>query len=425
MADAVERRLTLTPVQMAGLKELAGEKGFATLSPAQAVFQIFQTTLMAWMHRTSGEDHLALGVATHGRTTPMMRQMAGCFVDIFPVQARVSADDTFRRLHAKMRSANMANLRHATPGSFEARGVARFSAVINAFPVEFGTFEGHPVAATWLGNGCTDPTHALRLNLMDEGASGLPLKFLFNAEVVPEAQADLAVAHLMALFEALIADPDAQVASVPLAQPDDASAALSAHLRAQPAVSDVLEAVAQQAEAAPDALAITDDNGTWTRATLARRTDAVAAMLRDSGITPGSRVGIYLTRTGHLVAALLGVLKVGASFVPLDPGQPAGRLDAIAAEAQLALILTEPDIARDWPDATPSADVTTLPAAAEPLQPHPAPRAAYVLFTSGSTGRPKGRAGRARGPVALRALGAEHLCRGGPRRLGAAFGHRV
>ena len=390
-AQASERRITLDASRLDRLAARAKAKGFASLSRDQTVFTMFQTVLAAWVNRLSGSEEMAIGVATHGRRTPAERAMAGCFVDVFPVDVAMAEGDNFASLYAKLRQRNMAQLRHATPGSFQPKGAAPFSVVVNHVPMRFDAFDGETPEAVWLGNGCTDPTHALRLNLLDHGADGpLTLKFLFNAEVVPEEQADRAVAHFMALLDVMLDDPDRVIASVPLALPEEASSQLLAAPRAADPVADVMAEVARHLAADPDALAITDDVRTWSRAELMARADAIAAALHDSGIAPGRRVGVHMRRSGDLVAALMAVLKCGASFVPLDPVQPAGRLDLIAEEAELSLILSETAIARDWAEPVPLALVDQLPQSGAPFEAHESPRAAYVLFTSGSTGRPKG-----------------------------------
>lgn len=144
-----------------------------------------------------------------------------------------------------------------------------------------------------------------------------------------------------------------------------------------------------QAAARPGALALDAAGQRLDYGTLARRADRLARALADRGVRPGQVVGLHAGRTPELVVGLLGVLKAGAAFLPLDPGQPAERLAAMVADAAPALVLTD---AADAPDAW--SDLRSVEAEAVSDEP-PAVAAgpadlAYVLYTSGSTGRPKG-----------------------------------
>lgn len=125
--------------------------------------------------------------------------------------------------------------------------------------------------------------------------------------------------------------------------------------------------------------------------------DRLAAGLAGRGVGPGDRVGLLLRRSPDLVAALLAVLRVGATYVPLDPKLPASRLIGMVTDAEVSLIVTDDDSVPSWVAAMPRspkvAGVADLrverrgPAAEVDVDPD---GLAYILFTSGSTGRPKG-----------------------------------
>ncbi|MEU9701186.1 amino acid adenylation domain-containing protein [Streptomyces sp. NPDC047981] len=146
----------------------------------------------------------------------------------------------------------------------------------------------------------------------------------------------------------------------------------------------------------PDAPAVGDGTTTLTYRELDRLADRLAHGLVARGVAPGDRVGICLERTDEIVAAMLGVLKAGAAYVPTDPAYPADRLAHTAQDARLELVITrhteypagagEPVTPDDLltADSTDSTDSVALPGADGPDDP------AYVIYTSGSTGRPKG-----------------------------------
>ena len=159
----------------------------------------------------------------------------------------------------------------------------------------------------------------------------------------------------------------------------------------------VEKAFVEQAARTPEAIAITDAETSITYAELDARANRIANALIARGVRVGDWVGLCLPRGIDLVAALLGVLKCGAAYVPLDPAFPLQRLRDMAEDAGLALLLSDAentarlDIAglRTLRLDHDAAGISNASANAPDLAlPHDAP--AYVIYTSGSTGKPKG-----------------------------------
>ena len=147
--------------------------------------------------------------------------------------------------------------------------------------------------------------------------------------------------------------------------------------------------IADWATRQPDAVAVRQWDDRITYAELANRSGRLAARLRDLGFGPEDRVGICLRRRPELLVALLGVLRSGAAYVPLDPLGQAARTAEILDDAGIEVVIVD--------DATTDAfshlQRLTVPAGGEPIDlacPARLDNPAYVLYTSGSTGRPKG-----------------------------------
>ncbi|WP_329209909.1 amino acid adenylation domain-containing protein [Streptomyces sp. NBC_00683] len=153
------------------------------------------------------------------------------------------------------------------------------------------------------------------------------------------------------------------------------------------------ELIAQQTVRTPHAIAVDDAQGSMTYAQLDRRANGIARLLRGRGVLPESRVAVCLPRGRELVAALLGVWKAGAAYVPLDAGHPAERIAWMVADSGARTVLTigESAGALDGvvPDGVVLLDAAGGEADAEPVETGPQ-HAAYITYTSGSTGRPKG-----------------------------------
>jgi amino acid adenylation domain-containing protein len=140
---------------------------------------------------------------------------------------------------------------------------------------------------------------------------------------------------------------------------------------------------AGQAQRTPAAVALVHGEQSWTFAELQRRASCVAGHLRRLGAGPETRVGLRIERSPELVAAILGVWQAGAAYVPLDPGQPAARLEAMMEDAfagETPLVVTRAMVG-SWLEEGGAEDSGGGPQESD---------LAYLLYTSGTTGRPKG-----------------------------------
>ncbi len=163
---------------------------------------------------------------------------------------------------------------------------------------------------------------------------------------------------------------------------------------ARPAVS-VPELVARQVFRTPDAVAVVCDDVRLTYRQLADRADRLARRLTRAGVTPESVVALALPRSADLVVALLGILRSGAAYLPVDPRYPAERLRHLLADTGPGLLLTDTATAAVLPTHTVPVCLVDEPDQADGAGPGlPAPprpdQLAYVMYTSGSTGTPKG-----------------------------------
>jgi amino acid adenylation domain-containing protein len=159
----------------------------------------------------------------------------------------------------------------------------------------------------------------------------------------------------------------------------------------------VQHAFARQVAEHPDHTAVTAQDGSLTYAELDARANQLAHGLRSLGVTPGSVVGVCVERSTGLAIALLAVLKAGAGYLPLDPGQPTARLTAMLREAGAEIAVTQASLAERLGSLAatsvfldvPGGFFSGFPATAPQIDSSPADTA-YVIYTSGSTGQPKG-----------------------------------
>ncbi|WP_150242312.1 amino acid adenylation domain-containing protein, partial [Nocardiopsis quinghaiensis] len=186
--------------------------------------------------------------------------------------------------------------------------------------------------------------------------------------------------------------PTAEPAPVPVAEPsEERGGPLTRPAPAERSARTVLDLVRQVWERTPDAVAVRTGDQNITYAELDAWSSAVCAGLRERGVGEGSVVALLTGRGRELVPSMLGVLRAGAAFLPLDPGYPPERLRTYAQIAESALVLTTSELeGRAHFVGSP----VLVPEPGDPTAAHEdAARPgspAYVLFTSGSTGTPKG-----------------------------------
>ena len=159
-----------------------------------------------------------------------------------------------------------------------------------------------------------------------------------------------------------------------------------------------LDSFLRVAREKPGATALLHPDETVSYDALEQRSRAIAGLLRAQGVSAGQFVGIYMPRSVDQIASILGVLRAGCAYVPLDPGYPASRTSAIVEQLHESMpgttvpVLVLDDVAHQFSDTTLAINIRTQGAGdSDESLPLPAPQdPAYVIFTSGSTGAPKG-----------------------------------
>jgi len=232
----------------------------------------------------------------------------------------------------------------------------------------------------------------LALNLADEDG-GVTGHLDYAVALFDRATAERYGRYLVRLLDQLAARPDAAIASYELlddAERDEILTAWSTGARPRPRPGGLVERFTAHAGTTPEAPALVCDDRTLTYGELDRRSTKLANALRRRGARPGAVVAIHSGRSAELVVAVLGVLKTGAAYLPLDPAQPAARRAAMVEDARPVLVLDD-----DVTTFEAEGDETPRPVATDPRE------TAYVIYTSGSTGRPKGVAVTHRSVLAL------------------------
>jgi amino acid adenylation domain-containing protein/thioester reductase-like protein len=374
-----------------------------SVTPFVTMFAAFAAVL----GRYSGQDDLVVGVPVANRERPGVTQIIGPFLNTLAMRVDLGGAPSFAGLVAQVNRTVLEGFEHqAVP--FErvlhavqgGRDPSRSPLIQAAF--NFQVEKGSSAAAAGtqlreLPNGGCDFDLLLGLTTTAEGVAG---HIDYYADVYDEGGVQRLVASFVAVLRAATAHPDAIVEDMALLAPPELDALVanaSSGTRPYDRTRCVDELVLASAERHADRVAFVEGNRSVTYATVAARSAALAAELtRRIGVVPAARVAICLPRSVDMVVAILGVLRAGYTYIPLDPTYPAQRIEFICDDADIAAVLTRADLAGviDRPGLpTIRLDEVRpepMPDQALASRPDRAEECAFMIYTSGSTGRPKG-----------------------------------
>ncbi|NDJ60666.1 MAG: amino acid adenylation domain-containing protein, partial [Chloroflexi bacterium] len=387
------------------LRALAQRAGMRTLSTDLTLFNIFSMLVFAYLYRISGHELFRLGTPFHNRTTAAHKAMLGLFMEVASLQVAVAVDDSFASLLQKVTRESFGALRYMQPGISTAEHNRAYDVLLNYITVKFPDFAGMPAQTEWLHAGHGDSNHKLRLQVHDLNAAGsFQLDFDFNDSVFDGPQQQSAIRHFLQMFDSFLADPDRLIREIDLlsgAERQHFIENFNATDATYPAANTIIDLFEAQAHKTPDHVAAAFGAETLIYGELNHRADQLAQHLIVEGVQPGDLVALCLEHGLETLVAILGVLKAGAAYVPLDPAYPDERLAAILADiaphTRSPVLITQPWLA-DRMTAQAAQIIALTPdwqtirqAPATPLDRRMgADDRAYVIYTSGSTGTPKG-----------------------------------
>ncbi|GAB1689813.1 non-ribosomal peptide synthetase [Krasilnikovia sp. M28-CT-15] len=384
-----------------GLKALGRREGATLFVTLMAAFHVL-------LHRYSGQDDIVVGTVSANRTRPELAPLIGYLVNTLPVRGDLSGDPAFGEVLQRIRTATVGAYGHQElpfASIVDAVRAPRDASRHPLFQVGFMLAENqrHDLRAGGLSWETEElPVTAAKFDLLvssveDEGR--LLVGASYATALFDPATVRRMLGHFRVLLEGLVADPSRPLSQFPILT--EAELRREIHewnaTRADYPSWCLHEKFEAQVAATPDAVAVQLDDEQVTYAELNAQANRIARRLRELGVGPEVLVGVCTQRTVRRLAGIMGILKAGGGYVPLDPQYPADRLAFMLEDAHMPVVVaddeSEPSLPvegavvvsldRDW------ADLATLDGAN--LEPAATPaNAAYVIYTSGSTGRPKG-----------------------------------
>jgi amino acid adenylation domain-containing protein len=413
-----------------------------------SLYMVCLAALESLLYRYSGQERFAIATPFTDRDDPKLEQTIGYLINLLPIACDVRAGNTFRELLANVRAQCLTVYAHHETSFrriIQELGIASDSpkpplarVVFQYFPemaaLELQGLECEPIRVH-------SETSKFDLCVsMWETAGTITTEIEYDTDLYDESSVQRFARHFQNLLRAIATNPDQRVGDIALE--DEAERQLidqwSRPTAIYPREKTVHELFEEQVFKAPTKTALLFQNEQITYGELNEHANQIAQQLRASGVQTGDFVGVCLDRSPNLIAALIGILKVGAAFVPFEASYPKSRLEYLFTDSAVRVLVTDAKNAQiaptgtkiidlDWggarlqpslraeesrkasaakgrdAEAAAPEDVRTPEARQEAgttegtnrfaVGPRPTASAesiAYMMYTSGSTGNPKG-----------------------------------
>jgi len=403
-----------------GLRELSRREG-------TTLFVTLMAAMQALLCRYTGQADIVVGTVSANRARPELAPLIGFLVNTLPIRGDLSGDPPFTELLARVRGLTTGAYAHQDlpfAKMVETLQVQRDPSRTPVFQIAFSYAERDPVPvrAADVEFVLTDlvvGTDAAKFDLAflaEARPGGLWFECSYKTALFDAVTVRRVLENLEVLLSGVLADPSARLSALPVLSAAELRRELTGwnDTAAPFPAGCVHEGFEAQVARTPGAVAASYEAEQISYADLNRQANQIARRLRDLRVGPEILVGVCMRAGLRRLAVLLGILKAGGGYIPLDPALPADRIAFMISDAAMPVIVTDSDGAASAPAA--SAPAASAPAAGQAAvlcldQEWPAisalgdtnlggdhagdPRVgpanvAYVIYTSGSTGRPKG-----------------------------------
>jgi len=400
------------PEELCGkLKELARAEDGTLFMTLLAAFNI-----LLW--RYSGQLDLSVGSPIANRNRTETEPLIGFFVNTLVLRTRLNGGMTFRELLRRVKETCLGAYAHQEvpferlveelqpERTISHTPLVRVMFVLQNAPMPPIELSGLKLTLTETDNEVAKFDLMLEMTETDDGLRGL---WQYNTDLFDDRLITRMASNFQALLEGIAANSVARLSELPFLTAGESHQLLVDWNRTDsdyPKDACLHELFEQQVEKTPHDVALIFEGTRLTYSDLNQRANQLARYLIGLGVGPEACVGIAMERSPEMVIAVLGIIKAGGSYVPLDPAHPSERLSFMIEDAGLALILSQAHLVERLPQQGARVlclDTDWKQVAREEtanLSPMVTPQSLiYVIYTSGTTGKPKGVAAHHRGIV--------------------------
>jgi surfactin family lipopeptide synthetase A len=371
-------------------------------------FMILASAVMATLHRYTGGVDIAIGIPIAGRTRVETENLVGLFVNTLVLRGDLSGQPSFTEVLQRVKGVCLEAFDHQEtpferivsevgPERIKDRPpVVQVMLAYQNLPSEPVSLVG--TVATQIDVSTDTSKFDLSFDFW-ETPQGIAGRLVFSLQLFNNDRMHDLAGHFVRLLETGVEEPEQSIGKMSMLSPIERKRILvdwNAATAPGPQETTVHGLFERAAAAAPHSTAVICGNTSLTYGDLNDRANQVASCLRKLGVQPDELVGISMHRSADLIVGLLGILKAGAAYLPLDHRFPPERLRFMMEDASIRALVTQNNLAANLPtdrietlrlDDDWSAIAQLEPVRSSRSQPE---HLAYVMYTSGSTGKPKG-----------------------------------
>lgn len=413
ITNSERKRIPLSAKQNHEIRELVSNDELRQINE-NLFFMCFHTTALAiYLHKVTGEKNLTIEAPISGRIDPQSKHIVGNLIEMIQVKIIIPDNASLLELYQTVRNNLFTALAAARSGctTLIERGIVH--GVINFITSHTDETPDLLRDIRWHHSLHSDLHHPLRIHVADWNRSGFATVDVdFNEGFLPKQQHRKAIEHITNAYTALINDRQTPLDTLSILGSEELwkfeGPYAQSFNKSTGRITDRVDAFLLKT---PDAIAIrSKENGEFTYRQLHRESVAVSKQLQTLGIGHGNRVAVVLSRSKFLPIILLGILRSGACYIPIDHSQPSIRINEILADSQPSCVIVDEltdkirlshgnlvtasyllstncllsDTERQ--DSYLPVAVNTMAQNSTTLPTDPA----YLIYTSGSTGKPKG-----------------------------------
>ncbi|WP_272037598.1 non-ribosomal peptide synthetase [Paenibacillus sp. JJ-100] len=385
------------------LRQLAVDTG-------TTLYMVMLTAYKVLLHKYSSQNDLIVGTPVSGRIHPDIEPLIGVFINTVAIRSYPTKDKTFAEY--------LDEVRHSSIGAFENQSYP-FEMLIEKLNIRrdpsrnplfdvmfiFQNMELEDVSGAGVTfkaeekNPGVSP-YDLTLSAEDWNEESITLNLDYSKKLFKHEKAERMLMHYVNILNAVADQSTLTLSKIDILSAEERQQLLVA-FNADELLYDkqltIDQLIRRQAKLAPDEVAVIWEDKSYTYSELDAKSDLLAAALRRKGVLPGTIAGVMVTRSIHMIEALLAVLKAGAAYLPIDPEYPVQRIEYMLADSDAQILLTDQELSIQ-----PESSVAVINIHDESLYQgitpedilsspvHTADHNAYVIYTSGSTGNPKG-----------------------------------
>jgi amino acid adenylation domain-containing protein/thioester reductase-like protein len=373
---------------------------------------LFMTLLAAYntlLYRYTGQEDILVGTPIANRDRTEIEGLIGFFVNTLVMRTNLAQNPTFNELLPKIREMALSAYAHqdlpfemlveALQPERELSHTPLFQLMFVLQNTNIPEIELTGLTVSSLPIESSTAKFDMTL-VMENTATGLVGWWEYNTDLFDSGTIERMIGHFVTLLEGIVANPSQQISQLPMLTASEQRQLLVEWNDTKtdyPQDKSIHQLFEEQVELTPDAVAVMFENQHFTYRELNSRANQLAHYLQDEGVKPDTLVGICVERSLEMMVGLLGILKAGAAYVPLDSESPTERLHFMLEDTQLSIILTQEKLVNKLGELKASIicldsnwDIINQQTQNNPNHSIKADNLAYVIYTSGSTGQPKG-----------------------------------